>query len=322
MGNEGLTVRRPVCPSSDSTQDLVLTVLGLHMSDSKSRAWSGALVDLFGGLGFSAAAIRAALARLVASEMLMRHRRGKLIDYSLTRNARVRLAEDQRRMANFGRRPESAEVWTVLHHTIPMDRRADFRRLSSSLSYRGFGLLQRGVWVAAGDHESAIRSLVDELDVDIHVAYFLARLSAGSQGAFPSCVWDPGDLAHRYDVFLAEFTGLGSAAISSALADREAFTSRVRLIWAFRSLSVADPELPDSPLALRRRRSRAVALFDLACGGLGAAADRYFKRLTCPTPTDPDGRYEIFENSAHAAHHDEADRFAAVVGAFAEEDAA
>jgi pimeloyl-ACP methyl ester carboxylesterase len=33
-----------------------------------------------------------------------------------------------------------------------------------------------------------------------------------------------------------------------------------------------------------------------------------------------DGRYEIFENSAHAAHHDEAERFAAVVGAFAEEE--
>jgi non-heme chloroperoxidase len=33
-----------------------------------------------------------------------------------------------------------------------------------------------------------------------------------------------------------------------------------------------------------------------------------------------DGRHEIFENSAHAPHHDEADRFAAVVGAFAEED--
>jgi non-heme chloroperoxidase len=32
----------------------------------------------------------------------------------------------------------------------------------------------------------------------------------------------------------------------------------------------------------------------------------------------PDGRYEIFENSAHAAHQDEADRFASVVGAFAE----
>jgi pimeloyl-ACP methyl ester carboxylesterase len=33
----------------------------------------------------------------------------------------------------------------------------------------------------------------------------------------------------------------------------------------------------------------------------------------------PDGRYEIFENSAHAPHHDEAERFAAVVGAFANE---
>jgi pimeloyl-ACP methyl ester carboxylesterase len=35
-----------------------------------------------------------------------------------------------------------------------------------------------------------------------------------------------------------------------------------------------------------------------------------------------DGRYEIFENSAHAVHHDEADRFADVLGAFAEEDRA
>lgn len=33
-----------------------------------------------------------------------------------------------------------------------------------------------------------------------------------------------------------------------------------------------------------------------------------------------DGRHEIFENSAHAPHHDEAERFADVVGAFAEED--
>jgi pimeloyl-ACP methyl ester carboxylesterase len=33
-----------------------------------------------------------------------------------------------------------------------------------------------------------------------------------------------------------------------------------------------------------------------------------------------DGHHEIFENSAHAPHHDEADRFAAVVGAFAEEE--
>jgi non-heme chloroperoxidase len=32
------------------------------------------------------------------------------------------------------------------------------------------------------------------------------------------------------------------------------------------------------------------------------------------------GRFEIFENSAHAPHHDEAERFAAVVGAFAEEE--
>jgi non-heme chloroperoxidase len=33
-----------------------------------------------------------------------------------------------------------------------------------------------------------------------------------------------------------------------------------------------------------------------------------------------DGRYEIFDNSAHAAHHDEADRFAATIAAFAEEE--
>ena len=33
-----------------------------------------------------------------------------------------------------------------------------------------------------------------------------------------------------------------------------------------------------------------------------------------------DGRYEIFDNSAHAPHHDEADRFAETVTAFAEEE--
>src|ERR1051325_7831710 len=104
-------------PGEISTQNLVLTVLGLHLNGSDS-VWSGALVELFGDLGFSTKATRAALSRLVAAGMLERHRNGRCIDYSLTTRARSVLDEAGCRIAEFAHRPGRDDVWTILFHSI------------------------------------------------------------------------------------------------------------------------------------------------------------------------------------------------------------
>lgn len=66
----------------------------------------------------------------------------------------------------------------------------------------------------------------------------------------------------------------------------------------------------------------AVADLKVPVLGIYGGLDPYYPEALAEwiADTAPDGRYEIFENSAHAAHHDEADRFAAVVGAFADEE--
>lgn len=68
----------------------------------------------------------------------------------------------------------------------------------------------------------------------------------------------------------------------------------------------------------------ALAALELPVLAIYGGLDPYYPEALAEWIADRarDGRYEIFENSAHAAHHDEADRFAAVVGAFAEEDKA
>jgi pimeloyl-ACP methyl ester carboxylesterase len=64
---------------------------------------------------------------------------------------------------------------------------------------------------------------------------------------------------------------------------------------------------------------QAVADLEMPVLAIYGGLDPYYPEALAEWIADRarDGRYEIFENSAHAPHHDEADRFAAVVGAFA-----
>src|SRR5690348_7183129 len=67
----------PVSPDEFQPQELVVTFFGAYVREkSPAPVWSGGLVELLAEFGFSAAAARIALARVVDRGLLERHRDG------------------------------------------------------------------------------------------------------------------------------------------------------------------------------------------------------------------------------------------------------
>src|SRR5918996_6291016 len=120
-------------------QELVLTFFGAYVHPRDRAVWSGGLVTLLGEFGISPGAARVALTRLAARGMLDRAKAGRLVHYSITPRTAAILAEGDARIFSFGLASDNGDVWTVLWHAIPEDRRLDRARLTRRLRFLGFG---------------------------------------------------------------------------------------------------------------------------------------------------------------------------------------
>src|SRR6185503_7985782 len=145
-------------------QDLVMTFLGAYATPRDRPIWSGGLVTLLGDFGFSTGASRVALSRMVGRGSLERERSGRLVSYRPTPRTIALLEEGDRRIFSLGREPHRAELWTVLWHAIPEERRVERARLSRRLRFLGFGSVQDGMWISPHDRESEVVSLIASLD--------------------------------------------------------------------------------------------------------------------------------------------------------------
>ncbi|HEY8582650.1 MAG TPA: PaaX family transcriptional regulator C-terminal domain-containing protein [Capillimicrobium sp.] len=258
-------------------QDLVITILGAHVRRPGERVWSGGMVDLLGEFGFSIEAARAALSRLVARGLLLRHRQGRLVHYALTARAQELLAERDRRIFSFGRSAPAADAWTVVWHAIPEDRRVERSGLASRLRLLGFGSVQDATWIAASDREREVREILDRLRVTEFTSIFVGRIArGGEQALLLSGAWDLDAVADRYEDFLAEYGPYATVRGASALEPREAFVLRTSMLHAFRGFPFLDPELPDAILPIAGRRSKVVSTFDAVYDRLAAPAEEHF----------------------------------------------
>ena len=259
-------------------QDLVITLLGTYVRPFARTVWSGGLVVRLGEFGFSDAAARAALARLVRRDLIARVRAGRLVHYRLTARCERLLTEGDGRIFNLGRLPGGEGPWTVLWHQIPEERRLERARLGRRLRFLGFGSVQDSVWVAPHDHCAEVAELLSELGVASHGAVFVA--SVGARAGLPAMVaraWDLNGLADRYEAFCARFSPyLGPDA---SLADRDAFVIRTRLTHTFRGFAQLDPELPDELAPVSASRRRAAEIFAALYTGLAAPSQRHFDAL-------------------------------------------
>jgi phenylacetic acid degradation operon negative regulatory protein len=256
-------------------QDLVLTIFGAHVRH-REMVWSGGMVEILSDLGFSTEAARAALSRLAGRDLLARHKDGRLVFYTSTARAESLLADGDRRIFSFGRTP-SSDVWTVLWHAIPEDRRVERARFASQLRFLGFGSLQDATWVAARDREPDVRLLTRELDIEAYTSVFVGRMSGDLPPApLIAQAWDLDGVAERYRAFIDVYGPLRKAKARRALDARNAFITRIVMLHRFRAFPSSDPELPSGADGISDLRTRMVATFDEVYAGLEAAAVEYF----------------------------------------------
>jgi phenylacetic acid degradation operon negative regulatory protein len=264
-------------------QDLVVTMLGAYVHPHDRAVWSGGLVELLAEFGFSTGAARVALGRLVRRDLLARVREGRLVHYTVTPRTAALLDEGDRRIFSLGREPHSADLWTVLWHVIPEERRLERARLGRRLRFLGFGSVQDGTWISPHDREPEVVPLLDELGVASFATVILGRpAAAGDFRAFVARAWDLAALAERYRAFVDDFGRFGSARARARLSDRDGFLLRTRLVHTFRQFPFLDPELPDDVIAPHGPRGEAVALFHAVYDGLAEPAQRHFDATTSP----------------------------------------
>jgi phenylacetic acid degradation operon negative regulatory protein len=258
-------------------QDLVVTLLGAYVHPHERTVWSGGLVALLGEFGFSVGAARVALARLVRRDLLARVRDGRLVHYTLTPRSAALLEEGDRRIFSLGREPHRADLWTVLWHTIPEERRLERGRLARRLRFLGFGPVQDGTWLSPHDREREVGELLAELGVSEHAGLLLGRPAASLDfRGFAARAWDLEALSSRYHDFVAAFGPYAG----TELPDWQAFRVRTELVHRFRHFPFMDPELPDDLMPAPGHRAEAVAIFHDLYAALAPAAQRYFDHTT------------------------------------------
>ena len=184
-------------------QAVLLTFCGNYLLGQQAPVLSGSVAAVLGRTGVSQYAARTAMGRMVTRGLLRRIRRGKQVYLTLTSLAEEILEDGARRIES----PVSYDwdgSWTLLAFSLPESRRADRHRLRARLSWYGFGMLQKGLWVAPGQADAG--RVLDGLNVSSHVRVFNARALPPTEIAeMIRVTWDLGDLSGRYRQFLSRW---------------------------------------------------------------------------------------------------------------------
>ncbi len=264
-------------------QEVTLGLLGEYV-EGDDRVWSGGLVHLLGDLGFSVAAARVALNRVIARGLLAPVKEGRFVFYAIT--PRLKLVHEEGRRQTFS---ATAEVkwtgsWTLVWYDSPEQHRAQRARLGRWLSLRGFGALQDGMWISPRDCQNDVIRLTERLGFREHVVVFGGKLAASSDIArIVSQGWKIKELKAMYEAFVKQFAPHRKQAKGAALAPHEAFVVRTRLIEMFRTTTMLDPQLSDEVLGIKWRRREAVEIFQELQRALFEPAATYF-RNSAQTP--------------------------------------
>lgn len=285
MKTSGKIVRRAT-PASKSRaekfgslqpQEVIFGLFGEYVG-LEELAWSGGLVQLLGDLGFSSGASRVALNRVIRRGLLAPLKRARFVFYKIT--PRLKLVHDEGRRQTFSASatlPWSGE-WTLTWYAVPEQHRLQRARLGRWLNLRGFGALQDGTWIAAGNCEQEVRDLSSRLGIGKHVIVFVGHLADdASLKMLLSHAWHVDDLRRMYEKFVKTFEPYVKSRALNGLTDRESFVMRTRLIEMFRNTTTQDPRIPDKILGVKWDRREAIEIFQHLHVALQEKAAVYFR---------------------------------------------
>lgn len=242
---------------------------GDYLRPRGGRAPVAALVRLLAPLGVAAPAVRTAVSRMVRQGWLLPVRLDGGPGYQLTVKAVHRLDEAAARIYRTGRPTWGGHFDLVV--LTPPERRTDRARITSTLSFLGYGCLGAATWVAPRPADE-VDTLLKEAGVPFE--RFTASHTAGTSGAAALVrrAWDLGALASAYERFMTE---QGAAMAEDTTSDEDAYAARFRLVHAWRSFLFRDPQLPPALLPDAWPGTAAADFFDRHEARLRPAADRF-----------------------------------------------
>lgn len=257
-------------------QEVILGLFGEYVQPTE-RAWSGGLVQILVDLGFSNAAARVALNRVVARRLLAPEKQGRFVFYTITPGLQVVHNEGRHQTFSSETEPQWTNQWTIVCYAASDDKRVQRARLGRWISLRGFGQMQEGVWIAPGIHDADVNNLAQRLGLNEQVVIFVGELGQSYDlSETIARAWRVSELSTLYDVFLKEFGPHGEQTEKLQAQPREAFIVRTRLIEMFRYMTMHDPRVPDKFVGLEWRRGDAIGLFQELQQALRPAACQYF----------------------------------------------
>jgi phenylacetic acid degradation operon negative regulatory protein len=260
--------------------NLVFTLFGTYVLPSRRQVWSGGIVQALEDLGFTTAAARIALSRLVRKGFLSRVKEGRRVYLEMSPNLERVLAEGEERIFSFGKQQEPMfGTWTLLSYSIPEELRAERDRLRKRLTFLGFGSIHDAFWFTPRDRVDVVLRILEELQLKQYAEVFRATPVNGDE--VPELVlraWDGEHLRKLYDAFTEEYSPYRSTGVRQRLSDRDAFLVRTRAVHQFRQFVELDPELPGRP-AEQESRDAALETFHEVYSSLAEISQSYFDRI-------------------------------------------
>jgi phenylacetic acid degradation operon negative regulatory protein len=289
MSEHRPTLRRRHSVGEASARSWLLTVLGEFLLPHRRPVWTATIVTILNGLGLEEKAARQALARTAADGLIEAERIGRRAQWQLTDPGRRLLSDGAERIYSFaGQTTRWDGRWLVLNVAVPESQRELRRRLKTRMSWAGFGSLATNLWVSPNvDREAEAKQLLDDLGLAATTLSFTGQFAGtGSETDLVARAWDLGEIAVRYQYFLAEVAELRPtpAAIpldSAPQASPElAMLAQIRLVHEWRRFPFLDPQLPAELLPPDWIGARAAAVFRERHAAWHSAAQAHWRDLS------------------------------------------
>lgn len=227
--------------SRGSARSLLMTVLGEFALPEGEPVWTATLVDALGMLDVEEKSARQALARTAAEGWLESERVGRRVRWRLTPHGRDQLVSGARRIYSFGQNPQDWDGrWLMLLVSVPESQRDLRHRLRTRLTWAGFGTPTAGVWISprVAAEADAARILADLALPTTAMSFVGTYGMLGEQSDMVAAAWDLGELAERYERFIAEFGDLSPETPDAVL------RAQTLLVHEWRRFPFLDPQLP------------------------------------------------------------------------------
>ena len=224
---------------------LIVTVYGLYAREAGGWMSVASIIRLLAECGVDGPAVRSSVYRLKRRGLLIAMNVEGVAGYGLSEDARVILAQGDRRI--FDRRRASAdEGWVLAVFSVPESERDKRHQLRSRLTWLGFGTVAAGVWIAPAQLLDEARETLSLHKMEAYVDLFRADHVAFADTADRVPAW--WDLEHLHDLYTAFLDHYGPVLAGyrhrKDIDSAQAFADYVSALTDWRQFPYLEPCLP------------------------------------------------------------------------------